>query len=123
MRPPRHRFSDGVRSATREAAARMVADGTVPATAEELDAWIGAAPAIRDAMVRGGYGAAFGAADLLPLLHVFVEQAGGSVPFVLAPGEVEPAPPARSRLLLAVVAVVVFVAVVGFILTRWLAAR
>ncbi|HEU0080296.1 MAG TPA: hypothetical protein VFQ76_21795 [Longimicrobiaceae bacterium] len=76
MRPPRHRFSDEVRSTAREMAARMARDGTVPETPEELDAWIAAAPDARASLERGGYGRDFTPDDLLPLLHVFAERGG-----------------------------------------------
>ena len=95
-RPPRHRFSEDVRSATRAAAARMVKEGSVVGTAEELDAWIAREPAVRASMERGGYGSAFTADDLLPLLHVLVEKGGGVVPRPHDPAAEAPSP-ARSR--------------------------
>ena len=71
MRPPRHRFSDDVRTTAREMAARMARDGNVPETPEALDAWIAAEPGTRAALERGGWGREFTSDDLLPLLHVF----------------------------------------------------
>jgi hypothetical protein len=87
MRAPRYRFPDEVRSTTRAMASRMVHDGTIARTPEELDAWIAREPGVREPLERGGYGTAFTAHDLLPLLHVFVEKAGGP-----APHADEPAP-------------------------------
>lgn len=88
MRAPRYRFPDEVRTATRAMAARMLADGTVAETPEQLDGWLLEAPDIRASLERGGYGTAFTAEDLLPLLRAFVERSGGSPPAA--------APPARS---------------------------
>ncbi|MBV9772496.1 MAG: hypothetical protein JO040_01015 [Gemmatimonadetes bacterium] len=78
MRPPRYRFPDQVRTITRSMAARMVHDGAVATTPEELDAWVASAPDTRAALRRGGYGAAFTAHDLFPLFQVFVAEAEGS---------------------------------------------
>lgn len=82
MRPPRHRFSEEVREATRGMASRMVREGSVPETPEQLDAWIAASPDAREPLERGGYGRDFTADDLLPLLHVFAAQAGAAAPSV-----------------------------------------
>ena len=87
MREARYRFPERVREATSAMAARMVRDGTVPETPEQLEAWIAAAPDVAASLTAGGYGSKFTAADLLPLLHVFVKNAGGTVP-----GEVVAAP-------------------------------
>ena len=87
MRAPRYRFPDEVRSTTRAMASRMVHDGTIARTPEELDAWIAREGGVREPLERGGYGTAFTAHDLLPLLHVFVAKAGGP-----APRADEPAP-------------------------------
>ncbi len=76
MRPPRHRFSEEVRETTRSMAARMARDGTVPATPEELDAWIARTPDAREPLERGGLGRDFTSDDLLPLLHVFAGTTG-----------------------------------------------
>lgn len=85
MRAPRYRFPDEVRTATRGMAARMLADGTVADTPEQLDAWLSEAPADRESLERGGYGTAFTAEDLLPLLRAFIERSGGSPPTAPAP--------------------------------------
>jgi len=76
MRPPRHRFSEEVRETTRSMAARMARDGTVPATPEELDAYIARTPDAREPLERGGLGRDFTSDDLLPLLHVFAGTTG-----------------------------------------------
>ncbi len=111
MRPPRHRFSEEVRETARGMASRMARDGTVPATPEELDAWIAAAPDAREPLERGGFGRDFTSDDLLPLLHVFAATAGGAAP---------PVAPVRTTswnrwilalVLLAVVAVLIALAV------------
>lgn len=78
MRPPRFHFPDEVRSTTREIAHRMVDEGTVARTPEQLDAWIAGAPEERASLERGGYGTHFTSEDLFPLLEVFVAKAGGS---------------------------------------------
>jgi hypothetical protein len=79
-RAPRYRFPDRVRSTTRDMASEMVRDGTVPETSEQLEAWIAGTPGARGALEAGGYGTRFGAQDLLPLLHGFVEREGGVTP-------------------------------------------
>ena len=80
MRPPRYRFPNEVRDATRAAASRMVRDGDIARTPEDLDAWIARAPDVREPLESGGYGKEFTAEDLLPLLQVMVERAGGPAP-------------------------------------------
>jgi hypothetical protein len=111
MRPPRFRFPDEVRSTTRVMASRMVRDGTVPQTPEELDAWIAGEPDVREPLVHGGYGDRFNAEDLFPLLQGSVQKAGGPPP------EAAVAPPASGRrwpvglLIALVVAVLLLVAV------------
>jgi hypothetical protein len=80
MRAPRYRFPDQVRSTTRAIASRMVRDGTIADTPEELDAWIAATPDAREPLEQGGFGTAFTAHDLFPLLQVFGVQAGGPLP-------------------------------------------
>jgi len=77
MRAPRYRFPDEVRSTTRDIASRMLHEGTVAATPEELDAWITRRPEVREPLKAGGYGTAFTAEDLFPLLQVFVGRAEG----------------------------------------------
>lgn len=80
MRAPRFRFPDHVRSTTRTIASQMVRDETIARTPEELDAWISRAPDVKQSLEKGGYNTAFTAGDLLPLLQVFVVQAGGPPP-------------------------------------------
>ena len=80
MRPPRYRFPDEVRSTTRAVASRMVREGAIARTPEELDAWISQAPEVRESLEKGGFGREFTSHDLFPLLEVFVAQAGGSTP-------------------------------------------
>jgi hypothetical protein len=77
MRAPRFRFPDEVRSTTRDIASRMLLEGTVPATPEELDEWITRRPEVREPLKAGGYDTAFSAEDLFPLLQVFVGRAEG----------------------------------------------
>src|SRR5690606_1149846 len=80
MRAPRYRFPDEVRAATRAMASRMVQQGTVARTPEQLAVWIAERTPVRESLQRGGYETAFTAEDLFPLLAVFVEQAGGPPP-------------------------------------------
>jgi hypothetical protein len=101
MRAPRYRFPDTVRSATRTIATQMVRDGTIAQTPEELDAWISERPDVKEVLEKGGYGRAFDAKELFPLLQVFIVQAGGPAPVVDAP------PPAPARPGLPVRAVIV----------------
>lgn len=91
MRAPRYRFPEVVRSTTRTMASRMVRDGTIARTPEELDAWIAGAPEVREPLEKGGYGTAFSSADLLPLLDALVVQAGGPA------REPDVPPPSASR--------------------------
>lgn len=85
MRAPRYRFPDEVRSTTRTIASRMVREGTVAQTPEQLDAWITGAPGTRESLEKAGYGTAFTSDDLFPLLQVFIVQAGGPAPPADAP--------------------------------------
>lgn len=110
MRPPRYRFPEHVRETTRAMAARMVREGTIPRTPEELDAWIRQAPDAQESLERGGFGTAFTSADLLPLLEVFVVKAGGPAPKVDAP------PPAQRRRGPLVLAVVIALAVAALVI-------
>ena len=80
MRPPRFQFPNEVRSATRTMASRMVGDGTIAETPEQLEAWIEQTPDVRESLRADGYGADFTADDLFPLLQVFVAQSGGAPP-------------------------------------------
>ena len=75
MRAPRYRFPDRVRTVTRNIAARMVQDGSVAQTPEDLEAWIARTPAAREALETGGYGTRFTARDLFPLLQAAVADA------------------------------------------------
>ncbi|HEX2090833.1 MAG TPA: hypothetical protein VHG28_00470 [Longimicrobiaceae bacterium] len=118
MRPPRYRFPDEVRSTTRAMATRMVRDGTIARTPEQLDTWISQAPEVQESLERGGWGTEFTSDDLLPLLHVFVAQAGGPAPEADAPPH-----SSRSRWLIpgvvaAVVIVLVLLAVATGALSR-----
>jgi hypothetical protein len=74
-------------------------------TPEQLEAWITAHPAERERLERGGYGTEFTAADLLPLVQVFIVQAGGAPP-VTASGDT---PPRRRWLWGVLIAIVIFV--------------
>lgn len=85
MRPPRYQFPNEVRETTRAMASRMVGEGTIARTPEELEAWIARAPDAREPLENGGYGQEFSADDLFPLLEVFVVQAGGPAPAPAAP--------------------------------------
>lgn len=114
MRAPRHRFSDRVRSATRDIASRMVDEHAIAETPEQLDSWIAANPDIRKSLVAGGYNQVFTAHDLFPLLQVFIVQAGGPAPA----GEAAPPPSRRGwkvglLLGLGLLAVAVLVAVLA----------
>jgi hypothetical protein len=82
MRAPRYRFPDEVRSTTRSIASRMIQQGTIARSPEELRTWISRTPDVRERLEEGGYGTAFTAEDLFPLLRAFVERAGGSAPDV-----------------------------------------
>jgi hypothetical protein len=108
MRPPRYQFPNEVRETTRTMASRMVGEGTIARTPEELDAWIAQAPDARGPLENGGYGREFTAADLFPLLQVFVTQAGGPAPTPDAP----PRPSRRPLLVAAALAVIILVVIV-----------
>ena len=114
MREPRYRFPEIVRSTTRTMASRMVADGRIAETPEELERWIEEEPAAGDALRKGGYGNEFTAHDLFPLFQVMVVKAGGSTPAV----ETVPPPSRRGWLLgAAIVAVVVIVILIAALAT------
>lgn len=80
MRPPRHRFSDSVRSITRSMAATMVQEQAVVQTPHELEAWIALRPHVRLPLEEGGYNHAFDAVDLFPLLQAMAGQPVEPVP-------------------------------------------
>jgi ferric-dicitrate binding protein FerR (iron transport regulator) len=111
MRPPRYQFPNEVRETTRTMASRMVGDGTIPQTPEELDAWIARAPDARGSLENGGYGTQFTAADLFPLLQVFITQAGGPAPTPDAPPRASRRPFLVAMALAAIVLLVVMVVV------------
>lgn len=102
MRPPRYRFPDEVRETTRTIATRMVGDGSIARTPQELEGWIAGAPDARESLERGGYGREFTADDLFPLLEVFIVQAGGPAPVPDTPPGA-PMPWSRVALLLLVI--------------------
>lgn len=109
MRPPRYQFPNEVRETTRAMASRMVGDGTIAQTPEELDAWIARSPDAREPLAHGGYGREFTADDLFPLFQVFVTQAGGPAPTPDAP----PRPSGRPFLIaMALAAIVILVVIV-----------
>lgn len=122
MRGPRYRFPDEVRSTTRTMASRMVEDGTIPQTPEQLDTWISQRPEVREALASGGYNTEFTAHDLFPLLRAMIARAGGPAPEAVAraggSAPTDDAPPRASNsrwlmvLLLVVVLVVLLLAVV-----------
>lgn len=112
MRGPRYRFPEEVRAATRDMAARMVEQRSIVQTAEELETWISQRAAVREVLERGGYGTAFTAQDLFPLLDVFLEQAGRPAP------SAESLPATTSRVVRAalVVGTLLFLAIAAAIL-------
>lgn len=85
MRAPRYRFPDEVRDATRTTAIRMVRENRMARGPADLDAWLTANPELHATMQRGGYGTAFSADDLYPLLQVMMTNAGGQAPVASAP--------------------------------------
>lgn len=84
MRAPRYRFPDEVRSTTRAMASRMVEDGTIPQTPEQLETWISQTPDVSESLEKSGYNTAFTAHDLFPLLQAMTARAGGSPPETVA---------------------------------------
>jgi hypothetical protein len=72
MRGPRYRFPDQVRNTTRTIAARMIREGEIARSPEDLDAWIRGRPEVHAPLEKGGYGSAFDSSDLYPLLVVFL---------------------------------------------------
>lgn len=107
MRGPRYRFPDEVRSTTRDIASRMVQDGAIAATPEELDSWISARPEVKDPLERGGYNTAFTSDDLFPLLQVFIQLAGGPAPRVEAAPRAPRRPWIPAFLVLSIAALIV----------------
>ena len=102
MRPPRFRFSNEVRETTRAIASRMVDDGSIARTPEELEGWIAGAPDVRESLEGGGYRQEFTADDLFPLLEVFIVQAGGQARVPDTPPDA-PMPWSRVALLLLII--------------------
>jgi hypothetical protein len=113
MRPPRYRFPDEVRTTTRTIASRMVREGAIARTPEELDAWIAREPEVRQSLENGGFGREFTSHDLFPLVQVFVVQAGGSAPKPEAP----PRPSRRPWLVGALVLVLVLLVLAAMVIT------
>lgn len=79
MRDPRYRFTDAVRASTRAIALRMIHAGEVAESAAQLDEWILRTDDLRETLVKAGYGSAFSADDLFPLLQSFVAKASRPV--------------------------------------------
>lgn len=80
IRDPRYRFSDDVRAATRGIALRMIRSGTVAASPEELGEWIARTDDVRERLTKGGYGSAFSADELFPLVQGFVAKETAQTP-------------------------------------------
>jgi hypothetical protein len=85
MRPPRYRFPEEVRATTRGIASRMIREEGVARSPEQLAAWIAERPEVREPLVEGGYGTAFTAEDLYPLLAAFLGAAAGPPPEARSP--------------------------------------
>ena len=75
MRPPRYRFPDEIRPITRNMAAKMIKQDLVPGSAAQLNIWLEATPAAKEALQKYGWGTKFTSDDLFPLLQVFVANA------------------------------------------------
>lgn len=86
MRDPRYRFSDDVRATTRGIALRMIRSGTVAASPEALGEWIAETDDVRERLTKGGYGSAFSADDLFPLVQGFVAKTAPQTPSRSAAG-------------------------------------
>ena len=112
MRPPRYRFPNEVRDTTRAAASRMVRDGEIARTPDDLAAWIARTPEAREPLENGGYGSEFTAEDLFPLLQVFVAQAGGAAAEPEAPPR-RSGPPWRMGLVLVLLVLLLVALVIG----------
>jgi hypothetical protein len=108
MRAPRYRFPDEVRSTTRGIASRMVDEETIVQTAEELESWISQRAEVREPLERGGYGTAFTAHDLFPLLEVFLAKAGAPPPEMDGSRRSSTPRPLVAGLLLLVLVIVLF---------------
>jgi hypothetical protein len=80
MREPRYRFPNEVRSTTRSIASWMLREGEVAESPEELEAWIAQRPEFLKPLEGGGYGKAFTARDLFPLLQAFLGAAAATPP-------------------------------------------
>ena len=115
MRPPRYKFPDSVRSATRAFATRAVKARNVPQTPAELHARILETPDLKQSLDDGGYGLKFDAEDLFPLYEIFVVQAGGSMG---EPSVPESPPRRRGRLAVVAAVVAIFVVVLAIALLR-----
>jgi hypothetical protein len=105
MRGPRYRFPDQVRNTTRTIAARMIREGEIARSPEDLDAWITRRPEVHAPLEKGGYGSAFDSSDLFPLLAVFLGPENAPAPAV------DGTSPGRSRNMMALVIGVLVVAV------------
>jgi len=58
----------------------MIREESVARSPEQLEAWIAERPEVREPLVEGGYGTAFTAEDLYPLLAAFLGAAAGPPP-------------------------------------------
>jgi hypothetical protein len=95
-------------------AARMVQQGSIAETPEQLDLWISEHPEVAQPLREGGYGRAFDAGDLFPLLEVFLAQAGAPAVRAEAPSH----SPNRNRLVAAVFALLLIGAALAVIALR-----
>ena len=109
MRPPRYRFPDEVRTTTRAMATRMVTESTVVETPADLEAWLVANPRDKQSLEKGGFESEFNAADLLPLLHVMIQNAGGPPPRPT----IDPPPPAAKSFWPVIAVALLIVIVIG----------
>lgn len=106
MRAPRYRFPEEVRTTTRAMASRMVTESTVVETPAELETWLVANPRDKQSLEKGGFESEFSAADLLPLLQVMIQNAGGPPPRPT----IDPHPPAsKSAWPVILVALLIFI--------------